>query len=259
LYGPSGPSLLPVTRRCRSPTDNLRALTNIVYPCQTCSFAPKKLESEKIEIAQQTLWLTPKKAIYWEEAQSLIVSDCHFGKTGHFRKSGIAVPQAVYKEDLQQLVYLLQFFKPVELIVVGDLFHSHANKELDWFLKWRNDFEALAITLVKGNHDILDDAWYRDMNIDVRHGVYAKDPFSFCHDVADICVTEQSPFLFTGHFHPGVTLRGAGKQSLHFPCYYFTAGQCILPAFGNFNGTATVVPGRNNRVFAIAGNQIIKL
>ena len=30
--------------------------------------------------------------MFWEEEKALIVSDLHFGKTGHFRKSGIAVP-----------------------------------------------------------------------------------------------------------------------------------------------------------------------
>jgi metallophosphoesterase superfamily enzyme len=54
----------------------------------------------------------------------LIVSDLHFGKTGHFRKSGIAVPQSVYKKDLQRLFHQVQYFQPRKLIVVGDLFHS---------------------------------------------------------------------------------------------------------------------------------------
>ncbi len=70
----------------------------------------------------------------------LLLSDLHFGKTGHFRKEGIAVPQAIYKEDLQRLVTQIQFFKPQQVVVIGDMFHSHANKELDLFKKWRNDF-----------------------------------------------------------------------------------------------------------------------
>jgi len=61
----------------------------------------------------------------------LIISDLHFGKTGHFRKSGIAVPQGVYKEDLQRLVSQIQYFQPSQLIIVGDFFHSQLNKELE--------------------------------------------------------------------------------------------------------------------------------
>ena len=56
------------------------------------------------KLHQQTLWLTAQRSIFWEEQKTLIVSDLHFGKTGHFRKSGIPVPQTIYKEDLQRLV-----------------------------------------------------------------------------------------------------------------------------------------------------------
>ena len=93
-------------------------------------------------LQQNNCWLSPERMVYWEEEKALIVSDLHFGKTGHFRKEGIAVPPSVYKEDLQRLVSQLQFFKPRQLIVVGDMFHSIANKELEWFKKWRNDFRC---------------------------------------------------------------------------------------------------------------------
>ena len=79
----------------------------------------------------------------------MILSDLHFGKTGHFRKSGIAVPQYIYREDLQRLVEQIAYFKPKKIIAVGDLFHSEANKELELFLKWRNDFPELDFVLVE--------------------------------------------------------------------------------------------------------------
>src|ERR1044072_3206990 len=111
-------------------------------------------------IKGQQLWLSPDRCIFWEDQRSLIVSDLHFGKTGHFRKAGIAVPQSVFKEDLQRLVAQLQHFKPKQLVVVGDLFHSVANKELDLFRRWREDMPGLCIQLVKGNHDVLKKEWY---------------------------------------------------------------------------------------------------
>ena len=119
------------------------------------------------KLYDQHLWLSGQRSIFWEEQKALIVSDLHFGKTGHFRKSGIAVPQSIYKEDLQRLVTLINNFNPAQLIVVGDFFHSHENTELDWFKKWRNDFPSLKIILVKGNHDILKQRWYKEAGIDV--------------------------------------------------------------------------------------------
>jgi metallophosphoesterase superfamily enzyme len=90
------------------------------------------------KVLNQSFWLTTERTMFWEDEKSLVVSDLHFGKTGHFRKSGIAVPAMVYKEDLQRLITQIQYFQPSELIIVGDMFHSRANRELDLFLKWRS-------------------------------------------------------------------------------------------------------------------------
>src|SRR5882762_9356477 len=120
-------------------------------------------------LLQNNFWLSPERMLYWEEQKALVVSDLHFGKTGHFRKEGIAVPQSVYKEDLQRLVSQLQFFQPRHLIVVGDMFHSSANKELDWFRKWRDDFPDLDIQLIMGNHDILQRKWYEEAGVVIHY------------------------------------------------------------------------------------------
>ncbi len=68
------------------------------------------------KIRNHQFWLTTDRTMFWEEEKALIVSDLHFGKTGHFRKSGIAIPPSVYKEDLQLLVVQIQYFQPLELI-----------------------------------------------------------------------------------------------------------------------------------------------
>ena len=222
------------------------------------------------KLMQQNCWLSPERMLYWEDQQTLIVSDLHFGKTGHFRKEGIAVPQSVYKEDLQRLVSQLQFFKPKRLLVVGDMFHSRANKELDWFKKWRGDFPSLDIQLVMGNHDILQQQWYHEAGVQVNHEALAAPPFLFIHDnpdatdslAATISAADNLPaiqYVFSGHLHPGIRISGAGKQSLHFPCFYFTASFCVLPAFSRFTGLAMIRPKENDTVFAIVNQSIIQL
>jgi DNA ligase-associated metallophosphoesterase len=202
------------------------------------------------------LWLSAQRCIYWEEQKALIVSDLHFGKTGHFRKSGIAVPQSVYKADLQRLVALIQHFRAEQLIVVGDFFHSRANVELDWFQRWRADLGSLRVILVRGNHDILADNWYRDTNIEVVEGQLRMSPFLFSHEE---CRDEAGDYVFCGHLHPGVSLHGTGKQSVRLPCFYFADAHCILPAFSKFTGTALVQPRAREKVFAIVDNSLLPL
>lgn len=212
----------------------------------------------KHTIHQQSLCLSADRCIYWEEQRSLIMSDLHFGKTGHFRKSGIPVPQTVYREDLQRLVQLLQFFKPEELIVVGDFFHSHANKELDFFLKWRADFPELQIILVKGNHDILKSSWYKQAEITVVDDCFKKGPFTFVHDL-ELCNTQDHDYIFSGHIHPGICISGVGRQSLRLPCFYFTEKYAVLPAFSRFTGLYTIEPNEQELVFAIADKTLIPM
>jgi len=215
----------------------------------------------KLNLNNQTFWLCSDRCIFWEEQKSLILSDLHLGKSGHFRKSGIAVPQSVYKEDLQRLFSLIQNFKPDQLLIVGDLFHSYANKEMELFAKWRKDISYLPIQLIKGNHDILTKNFYLKSKITTTSGKLAIDNFCFTHDIMLSCKTnEDKPaYTFSGHIHPGIKIKGAGKQSLYFPCFYFRETHAVLPAFSRFTGLSSMEIKTGDKIFAIVENQIIKI
>lgn len=196
--------------------------------------------------------LSADRCIFWEDKKILIVTDLHFGKTGHFRKSGIAVPQTIFKEDIQRFVKLLQHYKPTTVVVIGDMFHSYANLEHHLFLKWRKDFEQLQIQLVMGNHDILQSIWYKEAGIEIINKQLDIDSFSFVHDLADATIENiNEKYFFSGHLHPGIVISGAAKQSLRFPCFYFSKHFAVLPAFSRFTGTQGIKPKRGENVFAI--------
>ena len=207
----------------------------------------------------QTLWLSPARCIFWEEEKALILSDLHFGKTGHFRKAGIGVPQNIYKEDLQRLFSQIQFFKPSTLLIAGDMFHSHANKEIDFFLKWRNDIPGVSIFLIKGNHDVLTNKFYEEANIKVAGKKLSIKKFCLTHDIAAECDPDGDLFTFSGHIHPGIKLNGNGKQSFMLPCFYFSDKYAILPAFSLFTGLYKLTPKKKDSVFALVENQLIKM
>ncbi|MGN6494436.1 MAG: ligase-associated DNA damage response endonuclease PdeM [Agriterribacter sp.] len=208
-------------------------------------------------IGAHTVWLSGQRAIYWEDEAALIVADLHLGKSGHFRKSGIGVPQTVFKEDLLRLVNLIQFFKPRQLIVVGDMFHSHANKEMDLFSRWRSDFPNLQIHLVKGNHDILKPEWYSKAGIVVHPETLAMGDFIFQHEFMPDNSGEK--YLFAGHIHPGVRVTGLGKQSLSFPCFHFGHRLCTLPAFSRFTGLVSMRRSKTDKVFAIVEEKVLQV
>lgn len=200
------------------------------------------------------------RIVFWEQEKILILSDLHLGKTGHFRKNGIAIPLTVMKEDMQRLVDAIQFFKPVQLVIVGDMFHSVANKEHELFLKWRNDLAHIKILLVKGNHDIVPQQWYHNADIEVADKIFVKKEVAFVHQIEHAAANDlQDYFFFCGHVHPAVSIKGLGKQSLRFPCFYFTQKFAVLPAFGKFTGTYLVEPAKNEKAFAVVNSSVMQV
>jgi metallophosphoesterase superfamily enzyme len=61
-----------------------------------------------------------------------------------------------------------------------------------------------------------------------------------------------------GHLHPAVRLAGRGGQSLALPCFYFGHAYAVLPAFGDFTGTALVSPRPGERVVVVADDTLIE-
>jgi uncharacterized protein len=211
-------------------------------------------------IGDEHLIMSAERSLFWENESTLIVADVHVGKTGHFRKEGIGVPQQVYKDDLHRLLSQILFFKAERLIIVGDLTHSTANKETDLFTKWRRDFSSLDVHLIKGNHDILEEKWYTEAGISVTIAHRQIKNFLFVHDILtpDINATSNQ-YIFSGHLHPGVSIKGRGRQALHFPCFYFTKEYCVLPAFSRFTGTYKVEPQKGEKAFAIVERGLLSV
>ena len=212
-------------------------------------------------INNNTFWISHERCLFWEEQNILILADIHLGKTSHFRKAGIPVPEGVNKADLQRLIAQLFYFKADRVIIVGDFTHSTLNKELNLFKKWRNDFPLFRFDLVKGNHDILEDHWYIETNIIIHKKELVIGDFCFRHETKTtdpFALPATGGFVFSGHVHPGIRISGRGRQAVRLPCFYFSPGHCILPAFSKFTGIYQVEPKKGETVYAITGTDLIK-
>lgn len=198
----------------------------------------KKLSivTHKIQCKKTILELTNQRVIYWEAQESLILSDVHIGKAAHFQKSGIPIPSSVLNRDLDRLAQLIHHFEAKQLIIVGDLFHASYNKDLDVFKTWLDNFSDLKIKLIKGNHDRLKNSIYESFGIEVYFKSLIIDDLQFVHDIS---TNDTNYFIISGHTHPGVYLKGKGKQRIKIPCYQVTENQLILPAFSLFTGLNT--------------------
>lgn len=209
-----------------------------------------------VECREEKLILNKDRAIYWEREKMLIISDLHIGKSAHFRKSGIQVPDTVGLTDLQRLHALIQEFTPETLLVTGDMFHNNINSDANAFLEWRKNHSLLQVILVKGNHDDLRNEDYEALGIKVYQKELLLAPFRFIHDKPK---ESDSYYNITGHIHPGVALYGKAKQRLRFPCFYFGTHCAILPAFSVFTGLKVLHPEQGDRFYAITPNKVIEV
>lgn len=212
----------------------------------------------EVKLQGQQFWMSGERTLFWEEKKTLILSDLHLGKTGHFRKAGIPVPGKLYKNDLHRLMETIQYFQPHSLVFVGDLTHSYENQELDQFRKWREDLPNIRMELVKGNHDVLSNHWYESAGIEVHAVSLSRDSFLFVHDPLEN-EPESECYLISGHLHPGVIIRGLGKQSLRFPCFHFGPRMALLPAFSEFTGLACIERQKDELQYAIVEKNILPI
>ncbi len=202
----------------------------------------------------QTLWLHPTGALYWEEARTLMVADVHVGKVTHFRKHGIALPQKAAGYDLLRLEAVITFFSPDRLVFLGDLFHSDLNAEWEAFTAFQASRPDTAFVLIRGNHDVLPDHLYAQSGLEVLPHLI-EGPFLLTHHP----VPSSTPYNMAGHIHPAVHLRGLGRQRLKRPCFLFGQEGAILPAFGHFTGNHVVQPTEADRIFVLAERTVIEV
>ncbi|MGN6395566.1 MAG: ligase-associated DNA damage response endonuclease PdeM [Mucilaginibacter sp.] len=214
---------------------------------------------KSFNLLNQDLLLLPQRAVYWKQENALIAADVHLGKVGHFRKAGIAVPRDMEQNELAVLSDLIFEHKPEKLILLGDFFHSDMNADWGWFILWRSQFPKLEIILIRGNHDIIDDSHYLQLNIRLHEQLLIGPFLMLHHPLTDSKLKDTEGYVFCGHIHPGVRLIGRGRQSITLPCFAFGQKQVVLPSFGKFTGKVAIRSSKSDKIFAIAKDKVLTI
>jgi DNA ligase-associated metallophosphoesterase len=204
----------------------------------------------------QRLHLLAGRALYWEEKKTLVVADLHLGKAATFRAHGLALPSGTTHATLMRLSALLERTQAERLLILGDLLHARAGRTaalIDQVAAWRQEYGALRVDLVLGNHDrgagVPPHTWAMDWGNEL-----AEAPFVWRHEPG----SSDRGYVVAGHVHPGVHLRGPGER-LTLPCFYFGQKYGILPAFGEFTGWGIVRAKAGDAVFVIAEDEVIRV
>ena len=204
-----------------------------------------------IDIRSAQFTLHPSGAIYWHAQNMLLIADVHFGKVAHFRKNGAAIPTAASEENYRKLNDLIQTFNPEKICFLGDLFHSYLNSEWLSFELWIATLR-LEVILISGNHDIISPHKFEAIEIKVFDSLELNGFLLTHHPTED-----DDLFNFSGHIHPGIRLIGQARQRVRLACFYKTANQLILPAFGTFTGKHIIMPKQEDEVYAIVSGEVI--
>lgn len=213
------------------------------------------------------LVLLPGKAVWLPERRWLLVADVHLGKAASFRRLGVPVPSGTTAGTLDRLGALLQACEAQALVVLGDFLHSAVAQSAGiqaQLHRWRERHAAVAMWLVRGNHDsragdphpsldiaVVDEPW-------VLTPVEGKAPgpsLALCHHPQAVVGCD----VLAGHDHPCIHLGGRARDRLRLPCFHFAAGVGTVPAFGSFTGMHPVIRHPGDRVYGVTSDAVVPI
>jgi uncharacterized protein len=212
---------------------------------------PEKL----VEIAGETLLARADATLFWPSTSTLFVADVHFGKAASFRSAAVPIPVGTTASTLARLAVALHQTQATRIVFLGDLWHSKEGRKeeiLTSLGEWRRSFGSIEMTLVEGNHDRRAGSLPENLEIRTVSEPHANGPFALCHYPCEV----EDAYCLAGHIHPAVTLQARARQSLRLPCFWFGKRTAVLPAFGDFTGSADIEPASGDRVLVIADHRV---
>jgi DNA ligase-associated metallophosphoesterase len=213
--------------------------------------------SATVALAGETLELCAERAAYWPHRRMLLVADPHFGKAASFRALGVRVPRGTTEGALARLDTLMTRLAPERLVFLGDFLHAREGRNDETFrllAEWRARHGAIAMRLVRGNHDKRAGDPPGEVGIECVDGPVTEPPFALAHHPTRVA----GAYVLAGHVHPCAVLIGRGRQRERLPCFWLGHRTGVLPAFGEFTGCAEVTPNEGDTVWVVAGDEVTR-
>lgn len=211
----------------------------------------------ELTVAGERLQALAGAALYWPAQETLFVADLHLGKAASFRAGGIPVPGGTTAGNLARLDHALARTGARRLVCLGDLLHARAGRAaqtIEQVAAWRDRRRELDWLLVRGNHDRHAGDPPPEWAIRCVDAPHVEGPFVLLHEPAEA----SEGYALAGHVHPAVRV-GRGKLAEALPCFLFGRRVALLPAFGEFTGTALVHPQPGDRVIVLADGELVPL
>ena len=111
------------------------------------------MQTTEVHFGGSLLRLNSDGSAFLPEHNTLLIADVHLGKSGVFRKAGIATPQGLHEQNLKQLARAFEAHPQATVVFLGDVFHGLQNKETQSLKTLLDAHDGHTFILVKGNHD----------------------------------------------------------------------------------------------------------
>lgn len=216
----------------------------------------------ELALAGERLRLRPERGVWLPEHATLLVADAHVGKAVSFRRLGVPVPRGTTTDALERLGALVDATGARRLVLLGDFLHSpraHAASTLGALARWRAQRPSLALTLVRGNHDLRAGDPPAALGVECVDEPLRLGGLALCHHPQPVA----GAYVLAGHWHPCVHVGGRARDRLRLPCYWFGDAARrpvgVLPAFGGFTGMQPIERQVGDRVFAVTPERVVEL
>jgi uncharacterized protein len=209
------------------------------------------------ELAGHRFQLFADCGLFWPAQSLLFVADTHFGKEATFRRGGIPVPSGTTDATLNKIAQLLRRTGAKRFCILGDMLHARSSIATDVrksLEKFFSEFSDREMTLVRGNHDVRVGALPSSWPIEVINPGKLIENVALGHHPGEL--PDNSQLYLCGHIHPAIRVSSKTERLSKLPCFWYSQGQLVLPAIGEFTGTHLVKLSAGDRAWIVAEQQI---
>jgi metallophosphoesterase superfamily enzyme len=205
--------------------------------------------SSQVVVAEDVL-LDGRLALFHRQQRWLAVADLHFGYEISQRAAGRLMPLWGMASIEERLMELLGEYKPLHLVIVGDLVHDQAAALQAHDLIDRIGAFCVPIVLA-GNHD-------RQLAGRVAmHDSWQSGRFYFHHGHCAAGVSERIQVI--GHHHPAGSITDGAGLRLKLPAFVQQGDCWIMPAFSPWAAGTPWQADQQSRIWLCTPQRILRL
>ncbi len=201
-----------------------------------------------LSIRAQTCFLSPRRCLFWEEKETLVVGGFQLGR----------FPDAPENQErhssLDRLQEQILYFKAKRVLLIGGFPLPENNQYLEAFIQWRNRYRSLRTEIVLSRSNPVAETLLASLGVTIHPGMLEEEPFVWLEGrmaSEKIKSISANRYFVSGYEDPGYKKYGSPRQMPGTPVFYFTPTDAKLPMFSKPKGENAVRPGKDELIWLV--------